>query len=332
MKISIVIPTYNRNLHLNYCLESILCQLKLPNEVIIINNAKNDEVMKVITKIEERFKKKNIEIFYIKNPENSGSIARNLGATKAKGDLVAFLDDDVILDKNYYYEIEKVFLSDENTMGVQGFDTNTLEFKKKFQKNFLFRCLYRFVKFFQISGYYENERARVLPSLCVTYPYPGFNSIIQSQWISTCAGVFSKKIFSKFKFDSELKKYSWNEYLDFSYSIYLEYPKSLFITPFAKYRDVQTKDGRLEAKELIYMAEIYDLYIFQKIFNKSLYNVVIYVWSKLGRMLFNIIKIILKKPKKFSLIFHIFIAPLYALKNFSKIKKRDLNFFNKNLS
>lgn len=331
MKISIVIPTYNRNAHLYNCLNSILCQSKLPNEVIIVNNAKNDKPLKVIKKIEQRFIKKNIKVFYIKNPENSGSIARNIGANKAEGDLVAFLDDDVILDKNYYYEVEKVFSNNKNTIGVQGLDTNTFEFQKNLKIKFLFRVLYKFTKLFQISSYYEKESARVLPSLCVTYPYPDFNVIIQSQWISTCAGVFSRKIFSKFEFDNELKKYSWNEYLDFSYSIYLEYPKSLFITPFAKYHDVQTQDGRLQTKELIYMSEIYDLYIFQKKFNMTLYNITIYCWSKLGRMILNFAKVILKNPKNFWLIFHIFVAPIYALKNLSKIRKGDLSFFNKNL-
>ena len=187
------------------------------------------------------------------------------------------------------------------------------------------------MKFFQISSYYENECARVLPSLCVTHPYPGFKKLIQSQWISTCAGVFSKKVFSKFRFDIELKKYSWNEYLDFSYSIYLKYPKSLFITPFAKYRDVQTDEGRLGLKELIYMAEVYDLYIFQKRFNVTFYNISIYVWSKFGRIIYNVLKIILYHPRKIILICHAFSAPFYALWNISKIKKSNLSFFNKNL-
>jgi glycosyltransferase involved in cell wall biosynthesis len=332
MKISIVIPTYNRNKHLHNCLVSILHQTKSPYEVIVVNNAKNDEVKKILNIAERRFKKNNIKIFYIQNKENSGSAARNLGAFRAKGDLVAFLDDDVILNKNYYYEIEKVFLKNNNIMGVQGIDASRFQFHKNFKNSFTYRWIYRLMKFFQISGYYENECARVLPSLCVTHPYTGFKKLIQSQWISTCAGVFSKKVFSKFRFDSELKKYSWNEYLDFSYSIYLKYPKSLFITPFAKYSDVQTNDGRLRLKELIYMAEVYDLYIFQKIFNVTFYNISIYAWSKFGRMIFNVFKIVLHHPKNIILIFHAISAPFYALWNISKIKKCNLSFFNKNLS
>ena len=59
-------------------------------------------------------------------------------------------------------------------------------------------------------------------------------------------------------------KYSWNEYVDFSYSIFNEYKKSLFVIPQAKYIDVATRDGRMPLRELIYMSEVYDMYIFLK--------------------------------------------------------------------
>jgi glycosyltransferase involved in cell wall biosynthesis len=332
MKISVIIPTYNREKHLHKCLRSILHQRKLPYEIIVIDNEKNSKVKKVIDIVKKNFRNRQIDIFYLKNHENSGAVARNMGALKARGDLVAFLDDDVVLDKKYYYEIEKVFLKNNSALGVQGLDTTLYKFKKKFKNNISYRWTYKFAKFFKISSYFENERARVLPSLCVTHPYPEFKSIIQSEWISTCAGVFSRAVFSKFMFDAQLKKYSWNEYLDFSYSIYLENPKSLFITPNAKYHDVQTKEGRLNLKELIYMAEVYDLYIFLKRFDRTIKNILFYIWSKFGRIIYNIIRIIVRYPKEINAIFYILIAPLYALCNLSKIKKGNLSFFNKTLS
>lgn len=332
MKISIIIPTYNRDKHLYNCLISILHQKKLPMEVIVVDNARHNKAKKIVNIIKKQFYKKKINIIFIKNKENSGAIARNLGAFHSKGDLIAFLDDDVILDKNYYYEIEKVFIKNKKALGVHGYDTTLEQFKTKLQKSFFLSLVYKFSKLFQISSYFEIKKARVLPSLCVTNPYPGFKSIIQSEWVSTCAGVFSKKVFSKFKFDSKLKKYSWNEYLDFSYSIFLENPKSLFITPNAKYRDVQTEQGRLQLKEQIYMAEVYDAYIFVKKFNLSIKNISIYTWSKFGRMMYNIIKIITYHPKKISIIFHILFAPFYVLYNLAKIRKGNLDFFNKKLS
>ena len=332
MKISVIIPTYNREEHLKNCLSSLLNQRKVPYEILVIDNSSNYKAQKVVNNIMSEFDKKETHLYYFKNTENSGAIARNLGAFRAKGDLIAFLDDDVILDGNYYYEIEKVFFKFPNALGVQGCDKFSYDSYQKTMGSFFRRSIYQYEKIFMVSSFFEKEKSRVLPSLCVTNPNPGFDLTVQSEWISTCAGVFSKEVFKKFKFDSQFKKYSWNEYLDFSYSIYLEDKKSLFVTSKATYVDVQTSQGRLPPKELIYMSEVYDIYIFLKIFNMTYKNILIYVWSKFGRMAYNIIRILTRHPKNIKLILDCLYAPLYVLLNFSKIKKGNLDFFNKTLS
>ena len=93
-------------------------------------------------------------------------------------------------------------------------------------------------------------------------------------------------------------KYSWNEYLDFSYSIFKENQKSLFVTPLARYIDVATTDGRMPLKELIYMSEVYDMYIFLRRFEMTYKNILIYAWSMFGRLIFGIIKILIHNKKR----------------------------------
>ena len=333
MKISVVIPTYNREEHLNNCLVSLLSQTKKPFEILVINNSDNSNAEKIINNLENQFKKQNVFLYCFKNLINSGAVARNLGASKAKGDLVAFLDDDVLLDTNYYEEIEKVFLEYPDALGVHGYDKLVNKAYKEMKNSFLYSLLEKFVKFFMISSYYEEGKSRLLPSLCITNPIPtSFNSIVQSEWVSTCAGVFSKKVFTKFNFDNQFMKYSWNEYLDFSYSIYKENKKSLFVTPKAKYIDVATHDGRMPLKELIYMSEVYDMYIFLKRFEMTYKNILIYAWSMFGRVIYNILRILIRYPKKIKLILDCLYVPIYVMLNFSKIKKGNLDFFNKTLS
>ena len=132
MKISVIIPTYNREEHLKNCLSSLLNQRKVPYEILVIDNSSNYKAQKVVNNIMSEFDKKETHLYYFKNTENSGAIARNLGAFRAKGDLIAFLDDDVILDGNYYYEIEKVFFKFPNALGVQGCDKFSYD---SYQKN-----------------------------------------------------------------------------------------------------------------------------------------------------------------------------------------------------
>ena len=332
MKISVVIPTYNREEHLKNCLSSLLNQKKVLYEIFVIDNSSNHNAQKIIDSIKNEFDKKKISLCYLKNNENSGATARNLGASHAQGDLIAFLDDDVILDVNYYHEIEKVFFKFPNALGVQGYDKCCYRGFQKTIDSFFQKLIYQYEKIFMVSSFFEKDKSRVLPSLCVTKPNPNFNLIIQSQWISTCAGVFSKEVFKKFKFDSQFKKYSWNEYVDFSYSIYLENKKSLYVTPEATYIDVQTGQGRLQPKELIYMSEVYDMYIFLKRFEMTYKNILMYAWSKFGRVIYNIIRILMRHPKNIKLIPHCLYAPIYVLLNFSKIKKGNLDFFNKTLT
>jgi len=334
MNISVVIPTYNRVDYLNECLKSILRQKLLPYEVIVVDNATHSGAEEVINNLRLDFKKNSVNLSYLRNQENSGSIARNIGASEACGDLVAFLDDDVVLDSNYYYEIQKVFLQFPDALGVHGHDSlafsNAIEI---LEKSLIARLIYFWEKIFTVSCYFEVNKSRVLPSLCVTNPHPSsFDSILQSEWVSTCAGVFSKKVFDKYGFDTRLKKYSWNEYVDFSYSIFCDNPESLFVTPSATYVNVYTESGRLQPKELIYMSEVYDLYIFIKRFDMNFSNILAYVWSKFGRVIYNLIRMIIRHPNKPIFLLYQLHAPFYVLINISKIKQGKLDFFNKTLS
>lgn len=87
--VSIIIPTYNRKLLLKNAIDSVLCQTYKNFEVIIIDDNSNDGTENYISLI------KNKKIFYFKNDVHCYSAkCRNIGIQKAKGEFIAFLDDD----------------------------------------------------------------------------------------------------------------------------------------------------------------------------------------------------------------------------------------------
>ncbi|MEM6751423.1 MAG: glycosyltransferase [Cyanobacteria bacterium P01_C01_bin.38] len=89
--ISIVIPTYNRPERLAGCLES-LTQLEYPREffeVIVVDDGSKIPLAPVV----ERFKD-SLEITLIKQKNQGPATARNTGAKQAKGNFLAFTDDD----------------------------------------------------------------------------------------------------------------------------------------------------------------------------------------------------------------------------------------------
>lgn len=93
MKISVVIPSYNRAVFLERTIESVIKQTYKNFEIIVVDDESVDNTFEVIDSIKSKYKK--IEIKYIKHSKNKGeSGARNTGIKESTGDYIAFLDSD----------------------------------------------------------------------------------------------------------------------------------------------------------------------------------------------------------------------------------------------
>lgn len=118
--LDIIIATYNRKDDLKVCIESILNQEELPDNLIIVDSSdKNDdreEIRNYVSSINL------INIIYITTNEKGSSVQRNIGLDKISKNckVVTFLDDDIVLEKNYIAEIKKAF-KDSNIVGISGF-------------------------------------------------------------------------------------------------------------------------------------------------------------------------------------------------------------------
>lgn len=110
LKLSVVIVTYNRYRDLKECLDSVFNLADQPYEVIVVDSCSTDDTDKV---------KECYPIRFISIPERSMVSARNVGITAAQGDIVAFLDDDVVVDKTWSKYIIKPY-QDNNVGGVGG--------------------------------------------------------------------------------------------------------------------------------------------------------------------------------------------------------------------
>ena len=93
MKISVIIPTYNRIFFLKRSIDSVLEQIVKPYEVIIVDDGSSDGTSTMI--------KKNYPKINLICQENKGvSAARNIGIRASSGDWVCFLDSDDEWKKN----------------------------------------------------------------------------------------------------------------------------------------------------------------------------------------------------------------------------------------
>jgi GT2 family glycosyltransferase len=113
LNFSIIIPTYNRPERLKTCLDSLTC-LNYPRhqfEVIIVDDG-SDHPLDVLVKSYEN----EMELTLIRQTNAGPAKARNTGANIAKGQYLAFTDDDCTLDQNWLSALENAFFEKPNAL------------------------------------------------------------------------------------------------------------------------------------------------------------------------------------------------------------------------
>ena len=109
MKMSVVICTYNRCESLKRTLKS-LREMSAPEacswELIFVDNNSEDDTKAVIEEFENECK---LNVKYIFEGKQGLSCARNRGIEQVEGEVIAFTDDDVIVDRNWLLNIQRAF-------------------------------------------------------------------------------------------------------------------------------------------------------------------------------------------------------------------------------
>ncbi len=129
MTFSVAIPTYNRPEALSLCLKSILDQSLLPDEILIIDdgyldNQFVDTLRDKVEKVLPSF------VYYQKNQtlERRGlAESKNIALKKASGEIIFFLDDDLVLAQGFFKSIMKIWQekqTDQKLIGVAGVISN----------------------------------------------------------------------------------------------------------------------------------------------------------------------------------------------------------------
>lgn len=100
LKVSVVIPAYNEEKYIKTCLDSLMKQKVLADEIIIVDNNSTDNTVQIAEKYPVR----------IVHEKKQGMIpARNRGFDEAKYDIIARTDADTILPTNWIKKIKTAF-------------------------------------------------------------------------------------------------------------------------------------------------------------------------------------------------------------------------------
>ena len=99
--ISVIIPVYNSGNTLKECLDSIFNNITEKFEVIVVSDNSKDNSIDIA---------KNYKCKIIELKENSGpAFARNIGADSAFGDLLLFVDSDVVVKNDIISNVSRIF-------------------------------------------------------------------------------------------------------------------------------------------------------------------------------------------------------------------------------
>lgn len=121
--ISVIIPTYNRKKMLKTAIFSVLAQIYENYEIIVVDDCSSDGTLEFIRKkFKDEIDMKRLRIYRNKTNRNK-SYSRNFGVQKARGDKVAFLDDDDFWMPNHLSVLAK---SMKNNPGFKFFSTNAI--------------------------------------------------------------------------------------------------------------------------------------------------------------------------------------------------------------
>ena len=94
LRVSVIIPTHNEQLHIEECVESLLSQTLSPDdyELIVVDDGSKDRTPQILKNYTIRYPGR-VKLFH--QQHGGPALARNLGAGKALGKIFAFLDGDM---------------------------------------------------------------------------------------------------------------------------------------------------------------------------------------------------------------------------------------------
>lgn len=103
-RFSLIVATMGRDADIAVLLDSVLAQAWPDVEIIIVDQNRDERVAPIVAAYEKR-----LPITHLRTPRPHANAARNLGLSRAGGDVVAFPDDDCILPPGTLAKVDRAF-------------------------------------------------------------------------------------------------------------------------------------------------------------------------------------------------------------------------------
>jgi len=109
-RLTVIVCAHNEAHFISPCLHSLLAQTRVPDEIVVVNNASTDETRAVAQQIPY--------VHVVDEPRKGLVVARETGRRAATGDILVYLDADCRAPLNWLERVERRFLRTPGLIGL----------------------------------------------------------------------------------------------------------------------------------------------------------------------------------------------------------------------
>jgi GT2 family glycosyltransferase len=212
MYISAVIPTRNRPDDLIRTVNSIIRQNLLPDELLIIDQSRDDISKNLVMNLFAE-QGDSINLKYILDDSIQGLVAaKEVAVSIGLGDIIMFLEDDVVLEEDYIDNMAQGFIDHPEMMGSCGVVTEVPNVNKFYQS--FFHLFHRGIFYDKRVGVHGNSKKWE-------------QLLIQSNYLSGGLSAYRREVFEKVKFDTK-NDFFMLEDINFSTRVVREFGEDRF--------------------------------------------------------------------------------------------------------
>ena len=112
MRISVIVCAHNEARYLAACLHSLLAQTRIPDEILVVDNASTDATRAVAEAVPH--------VRVVDEPRKGLVVARETGRLAASGDVLVYVDADCRAPLMWLARMERRFLADPDLVALSG--------------------------------------------------------------------------------------------------------------------------------------------------------------------------------------------------------------------
>jgi GT2 family glycosyltransferase len=234
-------------------LKSVNEQILYPNQIIIVDGSTNEETRLAL----EKDSYQDLEYFKVTDEDRGLTKQRNFGISKVSDDIkiVCFLDDDIILEADYFKNLIATYNEYPNAGGVGGYITNEVVWRKlkpkekatenQYEANGWVRDLGVRNKVRKKLGLLSDKPPCIMPEfsngLSIGY-FPPINKTYKVQHFMGGVSSFTKEVVDNIKFSAYFEGYGLYEDSDYCLRVSKQY--DMYVNTAAKLAHYHEASGR----------------------------------------------------------------------------------------